>query len=751
MRWSVPNDRRAASFIFGILFILATGSSAALPLSPPETFFTNLANRLLQQQLGIRLSQIRVAPTNEYSRAVHQIFQVTANIYDAMSTNPTPTVFRPVFVASGTNVLLGGFTNDNDASTIGAWLVANPYEIPPVIAARKGYPTFNEFSVGSDFTVVRKLQLLRASTNAGVLPFVTNQMYLLGWSNLVAVEVWNSYSNSSPPVSVWVSNVCSVSITNRLGLIYSNSYVMTGNTNVVLEGRLASGRGFAMPLRQSQVILTNAAYRFADNSLDDSLSPFEDNSLAPKFPYPEWSFTMSNRLTYISSVNGALIDCVMVSDVITQAVSDDLMRLTVPRTALGGVWNPSRPSPNSPSVGIRAQVDFSMINNGSSDWIDYALPVADRSNAIRQFRDFIAGRSTNLSIVTPFNPVARFIQQKTMQANDPLVHQHRDDLGGGWWLNFLSRSVKRLEQISDQDSPFSLTNINKSYAPWNWSGFSQCCGNQSLEVTDPGLGSSDQWNFPSNEVPRVEWLGRVHRGTPWQSIYLKATAAWTSQWYQNYGSYLSHPTNDWMLAELIASEFVTNRWEDRISINNTSTLAWASALAGLVVYTNVLDDQMIGALLPTFDPVIIQPSDLQIQSVVESMNTARNQQPRHYFSAIASWLQTSGLSTTSPWLNSSPLQVLFGITDEAYEALPSQLLARVRADPIAHVSPSNNHLTATFTGCAPGTYILESSADLQTWTPLVGTHQPTNGTFTTILDGADPALFIRAKLINAAR
>lgn len=35
---------------------------AALPLDPPESFFTNVADRLLQQQLGMRLGEVQIAP-----------------------------------------------------------------------------------------------------------------------------------------------------------------------------------------------------------------------------------------------------------------------------------------------------------------------------------------------------------------------------------------------------------------------------------------------------------------------------------------------------------------------------------------------------------------------------------------------------------------------------------------------------------------------------------------------------------------
>src|SRR5262245_4742401 len=71
--------------------------AAAPALDLPENFFTNIASRLLRQQLGMELTQIQIAPTNQYDSAVHRLFQVTANIFDATSTNEFPSVFRPLF------------------------------------------------------------------------------------------------------------------------------------------------------------------------------------------------------------------------------------------------------------------------------------------------------------------------------------------------------------------------------------------------------------------------------------------------------------------------------------------------------------------------------------------------------------------------------------------------------------------------------------------------------------------------------
>src|SRR5262249_577760 len=42
-----------------------------------------------------------------------------------------------------------------------------------------------------------------------------------------------------------------------------------------------------------------------------------------------------------------------------------------------------------------------------------------------------------------------------------------------------------------------------------------------------GRGHSDDWDFPTNKFPNIGWLGRVHRGTPWQTVYLKSPGVFT--------------------------------------------------------------------------------------------------------------------------------------------------------------------------------------------------------------------------------
>jgi len=44
-----------------------------------------------------------------------------------------------------------------------------------------------------------------------------------------------------------------------------------------------------------------------------------------------------------------------------------------------------------------------------------------------------------------------------------------------------------------------------------------------LAYKDPLIWGSDYWSFPTNQTWNPNWLGRIHRGTPWQTIYLKSS------------------------------------------------------------------------------------------------------------------------------------------------------------------------------------------------------------------------------------
>src|ERR1039457_5008175 len=100
----------------------------------PIGFFTYVATRLLQSQLGISLNHIQLYPTNQYTPSVHRLLQVTANLYDAITNRADtgypylPSVFRPVFASQlgggGNQIYISGYQEVPAADTLN--LAFNP-------------------------------------------------------------------------------------------------------------------------------------------------------------------------------------------------------------------------------------------------------------------------------------------------------------------------------------------------------------------------------------------------------------------------------------------------------------------------------------------------------------------------------------------------------------------------------------------------------------------------------------------------
>ena len=198
--------------------------------------------------------QIEIYPTNQYTPAVNRLLQVTANIYDATTTNFYPSVFRPLFSRDargfGSNLFISGYTNvlpvsgtadgqlwlPVDASALAATNIAiinspvNVYGVPWIIGVKKGFPNFNEFAMQSSFQLLRKLLVTRPSTNSPPSSYQYNQMFILSITNQFGVECWNSYMNDyTNPVVIYVSDSLeNVVLTNDEGLSASTNFFLSG-------------------------------------------------------------------------------------------------------------------------------------------------------------------------------------------------------------------------------------------------------------------------------------------------------------------------------------------------------------------------------------------------------------------------------------------------------------------------------------------------------------------------------------------
>ena len=145
--------------------------------------------------------------------------------------------------------------------------------------------------------------------------------------------------------------------------------------------------------------------------------------------------------------------------------------------------------------------------------------------------------ATNLAVQAPFTPSVVNYEYDTYQANDPLVHYLKSDLTYlGYDPNPNSSVQTGVHPVPLNASNFPLLpdlgKINARYQPWGRSvpsgqiGVSLAIYDENaynLAFKDPLVKQSDNWDFPSGDGLPLTTLGRIHRGTPWQTIYLKAS------------------------------------------------------------------------------------------------------------------------------------------------------------------------------------------------------------------------------------
>src|SRR5207247_645634 len=111
-----------------------------------------------------------------------------------------------------------------------------------------------------------------------------------------------------------------------------------------------------------------------------------------------------------------------------------------------------------------------------------------------------------------------FVHTVSWQANDPLVHYLAED------LRYATNELRFLKPHDTFTNYLNLGRLNDGFAPWLGNPLYDPI-NDDVGIRDPGMFNSDAWNFPANLIVNPALLGRVHRGTPWQTLYLKAEVA----------------------------------------------------------------------------------------------------------------------------------------------------------------------------------------------------------------------------------
>ncbi len=516
-------------------------------------------------------------------------------------------------------------------------------------------------------------------------------------------------------------------------------------------------RSFLVPVATNYLSLTNSTY------LSDTIPPrfaISGKDLSGQFPIPKLWIKLKPRIRFalVDKAANRIVDYVNISasqDPIDVAdllgrpnPGQDGQRCDQPVTGLaetemlasmfctnrqGSFQNPAlNYGPGSifiPTYGIIRQIAVS--GNFGEDvtptiWQNYAgantIPNQKQSEQ-QKFKDRMLGNAssgdTQLDFDAPFVPHRTIHERVPLQANDPLVHYTVADMTDP----FAGRHNVSMD--TDNDNPplpniggMSLANnrpigslkpANDHYRPWGGNPYKPGIDTTSptiynLAVRDPQVVRSDNWDFPTNRLPNVGWLGRVHRGTPWQTLYLKAPITDLTTWTNwsghtayfvnyddrgssNYDGFFSMPTNDFRVMDLFTTAINENASKGQLSVNQTNLPAWSAVLSGVIVNTNGSGTNGFTWIEPAgsgYDP-LSPPALVRIVNGINRIRSNPTNFPSGVFTHRGDILGVPELTTASPYLSLIPTNFTQGTASQAppdwvYERIPQQIMGLLRAD-----------------------------------------------------------------------
>jgi hypothetical protein len=592
-------------------------------------------------------------------------------------------------------------------------LMHNPNQIvwgvPLVIGAKKGLPNFNKLAMQTQVQVCRKLQFHRqGNSNTGPINEI-DQMFTVGVTNTFGVEAWNSYATNFPrSLRMVVIPELTVAVTNletrKLLNPATSSYVSPGVPTTIPANAWQGynpgreGLSFVLPLASGPgvpytniVFVSNATYSASSDTFVPLTGIFERTPGTTNLHVPHWQLNLRTRLYYAlvdsSLTPNRIVDCVNLDSTETPVDITDALMHDNPSSysscgpnatsyqqgsSDGSMWCTNRPGNSTDdsveTYGIMNQIAASL-GLTSPDW-NFArqeFPAGmSKDQAIAFFKAQFTPPGSSLfqtnTFAAPFQPFRNVYKLTEWQANDPLVHYTIGDLKNPQSTNTFDLDPGKSLLVSPLTS---LGQINPRYEPWGGNpkkyGVGVNAPAYELRVKDPvasNRGRSDDWDFPTNKFPNVGWLGRVHRGTPWQTIYLKSSPTDLGTWmnwtgnaasvtnlgqfstnmilprsavyypvpttatitFSNgvavYDAVFTHPTNDWHILDLFTTALSDNATRGQLSINQTNLAAWSAVLSGVVVLTNTPSGILDANGNPTPAPGTIQPA-----GVYDAFNT----------------------------------------------------------------------------------------------------------------------------------
>ncbi len=336
-----------------------------------------------------------------------------------------------------------------------------------------------------------------------------------------------------------------------------------------------------------------------------------------------------------------------------------------------------------------------------------------------------------------YNPTATVFLTDRRMANDPLVHYTADDLVPGYSAygepgGYAEVVVGGVRRTPKNGNPFTLdakvtTNqvglprkLLSASAPWgtnaNYGYFVPPKVDDANSIAfdmafkDPGITQSDDWNFPTNRSTKfsnIGLLGRVHRGTPWQTVYMKAATnpigtvvsrmEGAKSWGAWAGNVETYPAKDRNIFDLFTTALNDNSARGLMGVNQTNLASWSALLSGVPILQN--NDNRNNPKL-----ALIQPSSVELKQVLVGYTNNPNAKgaqrevipgllgtitnsvlaPGGYFTGLGAILATPTLTDRSPFLNiptnSAGWKLTKNLTDEVVERLPQQILSLMKAD-----------------------------------------------------------------------
>jgi hypothetical protein len=658
------------------------------------------------------------------------------------------------------------------------------YNVPLVIGARKGYPNFDELAMNTQIQVTRKLQYQRPGTGVDASPNELDQMYLLTVTNVLGISAWNSYASAFPRnLRIYVWPDVRLMLTNLESGRWLNPS-MPGYqtpTNLPILANQWKGYGsntvfasvsFQTPLGSPTtpyvIMPTNAIYRLppVDQFQIGDPRTFTRTPGTTNLHTPWLQLAVRARLRFalVDELTGRLVDYV---DLASQSSFADLANSpdTALRTYTNLTWalayqgrcgepytqdtsendkgsffcpqrKPGQTNDYFPTYGIYNQLAASSTTHPSLGW---------DATAVAKFKaQFGLGALANVAGIraNAFQamPVSRNLSLYTVwKVNDPLVHYTVGDMA-----DLVAPKVD-WDQAEHDPCRTLGQQPNSRYEPWgNRPGKSATVGAYDWRFKDPvpsNQGSSDYWDPPTNKFPNIGWVGRMHRGTPWQTVYLKSTIQDVDSWANWTGNnvlvtnigqfptnmsipstaayiwttrgllrpatatvnfsntivvrdaYFTMPTNDWHFLDLFSTALDANATRGQLSINQTNLAAWSAALSGVMVLTNAgaIDAVTKQSVLT---PTVIPPAGSYdssaafgtwpaVAKIVYDINRTRTNFTGGVFRRLGDLLAVSALTTNSPFLNTaSPNLLNYTLNDAAAERIPQQILGLLKADAV---------------------------------------------------------------------